>query len=348
MNGDFPFKKWEPIRVALLALLAGSLVIGPTLGQARGASPPPGERVVRIAVGRALSEAPYFDLQRYADKYKFTVKIVDIFDFAGKTRALLRGAADVATIGFPNVAELASQRAPSVAVIAGGWWGQQWLVVRRGSGIIAWSHLAEKTVGSPPGSYAQIAFRVAAQVNGVLDRIKQVNTTFGASTEEEALRRGSYDAVVFFSPFVEQWVLDGVAEFPTFGLKDSPLGSASGLLVAGRKLVKDDRPLGEDFVRAVVDMMRDIRANPDIWQKIVEKVTGVRSDVAKLAVQHGCVWYNIQLSTLQTMARIAPDFGVTLVDSSSYIVKDYVDLSFLRKVTGESDFKLTHTAPCAP
>ncbi len=334
-------------KILMVSLVGMALTMGGNMEMSH-AAPTPGQRVVRIAVGRALSEAPYFDLQRYADKYNFNVQVVDIIDFAGKMRALLRGSADVATIGFPNVAELAAQRAPDVAVISGGWWGQQWLVVRKGSGIVAWSHLAGKTVGSPPGSYAQIAFRVAAQSNGVLDRIRQLNTTFSASTEEEALRRGSYDAVVFFSPFVEQWVIDGVAEVPPFGLKDSPLGSASGLIVAGRKLLRQDRALGEDFVRAVVDMMRDIQKSPEIWQKIVEKVTGVRSDVAKLAVQRGCVGYNVQISTLKRMAEIAPDFGVTLVNASPYVVKDYVDLSFLRKVTGESEFRLTHAAPCAP
>jgi ABC-type nitrate/sulfonate/bicarbonate transport system substrate-binding protein len=303
--------------------------------------------VVRLAAAKELHEAPYFELQKYADKYGFKVKVVELPSFADKGRALQNGDVDAALLGMPNIVQFAESGAKDVKVMSGGWWGQQWLVAKKDSGIQSWEDLAGKTIGSPPGSYAQIVWQVGLKEHNLSEKVKQTNTTFDPTTIHQALKDGAYDGVIFFAPSTDEWAAEGLSYYPTTNfLQDTALGSSSGFVIGGKRLV-DDPGLATKFMKAVIDMQNAMNSDHAAWAEIVAAARGVKPEVAKAAVERGCMGYNVEVDAIKRFAALAPDFGVTKQNTESS-VGQYIDLGPLKSATGASEDELTKPAACAP
>jgi ABC-type nitrate/sulfonate/bicarbonate transport system substrate-binding protein len=310
-------------------------------------SAPAEQPVVRLAAAKELHEAPYFELQKYADKYGIKIEVIELPSFADKGRALQNGDVDAALLGLPNIVQFAEAGASDIKVLTGGWWGQQWLVAKEGSGIQTWDDLAGKTIGSPPGSYAQIVWQVGLEGHELSEKVEQTNTTFDPTTIEQALNDGAYDGVIFFAPSTDAWVDEGLAYYPeTNFLQDTDLGSATGFLLGGEKLANDSE-LATNLVKAVVDMQADMNGDHAAWADIVAAARGVSPEVAAAAVERGCMGHNVEVDVIKQFAAIAPDFGVTK-ESTESTIDQYIDLGPLATATGASEEELTQPADCAP
>jgi NitT/TauT family transport system substrate-binding protein len=177
------------------------------------------------------------------------------------------GAANVAVYGAIGAAEIAP-RGGDIAIVGPALNNHGRWLVRDNSGIRTPKDLVGKTIAAL--SEASDTFRqarLAALLNGI-DLKKDTRLVFGSPTANIALfERGDADAVITIEPTATRLVARGAREIARTGdLWHAATNDAAPLFLVGlaahRPWAQQNRPVLSALGNVLVDIHRDLRANP--------------------------------------------------------------------------------------
>jgi len=329
-------------RIAAALLLIAAMMLLTVAGHDRTARAQGGKKVVRMASARGVIFYPLWGIGPFADKYGIHAEMIPIMTNADQQRALQTGDADVATQGYANPAIMAEQNVNNVKIISGLYLGGQNLIMRKEVEIKSWKELEGKKIGRAPGTFAQVLFILAAQVNGVdISKINLVNVTAVGPAELQALKNGDLDGLVMFTPTVDRAVVEGYAYYPAccdIG-STAKFGARNQLLAANTDFLKD-RETAVKFLKAYLDAEKYYLQNRDKAIEVATQYTGVSKDVVEEALKHATLEHRVDVQTAIEIAKEGPKFGFTKTDVSGSVAS-YFDLSYLSEATGEPIDRLT-------
>jgi len=295
-----------------------------------------GKKLVRMASARGVIFYPLWGIGPFAEKYGIQAEMIPIMTNADQQRALQTGGADVATQGYANPAIMAEQNVSNVKIVSGLYLGGQNLIMRKGVELKNWKDLEGKKIGRAPGTFAQVLFVLAAEVNGVdISKINLVNVTAVGTAELQALKNGDLDGLVMFTPTVDRAVVEGYAYYPAccdIG-STAKFGARNQLLAANTDFLKD-RDTAVKFLKAYLDAEKYYLQNRDKAVEVATQYTGVSKEVVGEALKHATLEHRVDIQTAIEIAKEGPKFGFTKTDVSGS-VGSYFDLSYLSEATGQ-------------
>jgi sulfonate transport system substrate-binding protein len=292
-------------------------------------------QTVRIATSRGVNFVSLWGMGPFAEKQGLRIEMIDAVTNADQQRAIQVGGAEVASLGYQSPAVMAEQGVAGLKIIAGLYLGGQNLIMRKGVELRAWKDLEGKKIGRAPGTYAQVLFILAAQLNDVdVSKINLVNITAVGTAELQALKNGDLDGLVLFSPTVDRGVVDGYAYYPPCcDISSTRKFGGRNQLLAGSASFLRDRAMVVRFLKAYVDAQQFYMGDRNRAMEVIGQYTGVGRDVIAEALKHATWDYRVDIPTAVAVAKEGPNFGFTKTDMSAK-VEDYFDLSYLSEVTG--------------
>jgi ABC-type nitrate/sulfonate/bicarbonate transport system substrate-binding protein len=294
--------------------------------------------IIKITASRNAA-APIWNLSNISTKFGFDVEMSVLVTYAEQARAAQSGQTTAATCGIDTMATIADQGVGNLRYIAADQYGGQNLVMRTGVNPVRWSDLEGKTIGVVPGTWARVQFFIALKEGGAdLTKVKFTNVSVGA-TAQEALRQGSVDGVVLFTPQCDQIVVSGIGHYPErLDIGSSSLGNANSGLLATTEFLADTS-LAANFMKAYLHSMEEIR-DPKLFKTLVMQVTGVSEAVAETSMRNQVFSEKIDVSAIAGAAKLGPEFGFTKTDTSNRVER-LIDFGPLMSASGKSREELT-------
>jgi ABC-type nitrate/sulfonate/bicarbonate transport system substrate-binding protein len=323
-------------RIATALILTAALMLLAMAAHDAAVGAQGGKKLVRMASARGVIFYPLWGIGPFAEKYGIQTEMIPIMTNADQQRALQTGGADVATQGYANPAIMAEQNVSNVKIVSGLYLGGQNLIMRKGVELKNWKDLEGKKIGRAPGTFAQVLFVLAAEVNGVdISKINLVNVTAVGTAELQALKNGDLDGLVMFTPTVDRAVVEGYAYYPAccdIG-STAKFGARNQLLAANTDFLKD-RDTAVKFLKAYLDAEKYYLQNRDKAVEVATQYTGVSKEVVGEALKHATLEHRVDIQTAIEIAKEGPKFGFTKSDVSGN-VGSYFDLSYLSEATGQ-------------
>ena len=328
--------------MAGVAIPVATVVLALALIGAGAEAQQPEKKLVRIATARAVNFVALWGIGPFADKYGLRVQMVDAVTNADQQRSIQVGGAEVASLGYASPAIMAEQNVGNIKVISGIYLGGQNLIMRKGVELRSWKDLEGKKIGRAPGTFAQVLFILAAQVNNVdMSKVNLVNVTAVGTAELQALKNGDLDGLVLFSPTIDRAVVEGYGYYPPCCDISSTekFGGVNQILGANTDFLKD-RTTVVNFLKAFVEAKDYYSQNRDKAVEVISQYTGVGKDVINEALKHATWEYRVDIPTAIAIAKEGPKFGFTKADMSDKVAA-YFDLSYLAEATGKPTDQLT-------
>ena len=328
--------------MAGVAIPAATVVLALALIGAGAEAQQPEKKLVRIATARAVNFVALWGIGPFADKYGLRVQMVDAVTNADQQRSIQVGGAEVASLGYASPAIMAEQNVGNIKVISGIYFGGQNLIMRKGVELRSWKDLEGKKIGRAPGTFAQVLFILAAQVNNVdMSKVNLVNVTAVGTAELQALKNGDLDGLVLFSPTIDRAVVEGYGYYPPCCDISSTekFGGVNQILGANTDFLKD-RTTVVNFLKAFVEAKDYYSQNRDKAVEVISQYTGVGKDVINEALKHATWEYRVDIPTAIAIAKEGPKFGFTKADVSDKVAA-YFDISYLAEATGKPIDQLT-------
>lgn len=262
--------------------------------------------------------------------------LVNFKQFAEVERAFQSRQIDVASMGYQNLAQMVGSGFTEFKAIAGVYTGAEHITVRSGADITSWQDLAGKRIGIPPNSFVEMLFRSGAEENGLNMKDVEIEPFPGAGPPMlAALKKGDIDAMVAWEPNSAKSVVQGIGEYPkNFDLQQGSIGKATGLLYATNELIQRNKPAVESLVRCLKERTDYLEADVDEWVKVLRTNTGLSQKVAETAIKTGDMDIKLYKDSAQKIIQTFAENG--LLKDVSGEVPEYLDYSFLEKVTGNS------------
>lgn len=296
----------------------------------------PAPATITVGVYREISEAFLWNIGTEAAKYNITVKFSELGSYPEQIQGLTKGSADIVIASAPQVAGLASDGITNLKAVVGYGVAGQNLVAHTGVTITGWKDLEGKKVCAPYSTGTGIIAKIAMLEGGVnLDNVTLVQSGFTGTAELQLLASGGCDVLGYWSPVIDQAVIDGTGAYnPAIDINKTTIGAQNGMMVAGPRLL-GDKALLVNFLKAFVASLEATKADTNLWASVAGEVTGAKPDVIAEALKHQALNYGIDVASIKAAAKYGPQFGYAKTDAGDAVMNN-VDLSFLAEATGKS------------
>jgi ABC-type nitrate/sulfonate/bicarbonate transport system substrate-binding protein len=274
-----------------------------------------------------------------AKKYGVDVEVVPMRRYGDVQLALATGQVQFGSFGYFNIGTMADNNIRNVKIIAGNSTGGQGLILRKGlnAKIKRWKDLEGHKIGLAPNGAASILFLSLLKSNKVdIDKVTQVSFPGMGPEAVRALQTGDVDGLVTWEPTNARAVLEGIAEYSTLKLEESPTGNINGAFAVNSDFAAKNPEAVVGVLKALVETTNELNKNHDEWIKLASAKTGVEPAVVKTAIGHLSIYYDIPVAKIKTLLDVLAEYGLTKSNHSAE-VPQYVDFSYLQKATGKSN-----------
>jgi NitT/TauT family transport system substrate-binding protein len=236
-------------------------------------------------------------------------------------------------------------RSKNIKIISGVNNGGAVLVARKGSGIYAVKDLAGKVAAIPTkGSTNEISLRLLLEQAGLKVTTDTSGVQLIAMAPADtlvAMKQKQVDVTLLPEPWGTQIVNEGIGDIVADWNKIPPNDGNYPLtvLVANNSFLEEHRDLAKAAIRANLDAITYMQRNPDETVKIVggelKELTGkgLPGDLIKAALNHLSLTADIDITTLESMARVAIEAGyIKDLDKKSPDLSGLLDLSLLQEL----------------
>lgn len=295
---------------------------------------------VRLAEIYQIHGAQTFDpfFVKQAEKYGISVEVIPMKRYGDVQLALATGAVEFGVLGFFNIGTMADNNIENIKIIAGSSIGGQGLICRKqiNANIKNWKDLESLKVGVAPNGSAHNIFRTLVVENGAnLDKITQVNFPGMGPEAVQSLKNGDIDCLLSWEPTNARAVVEGIAEYSSLKLEESPTGNINGAFAVTTTFAAKNPEATLNMVRAVIEATDRLNADHDLWIRLAAAKTGASADVVKVAIEHLTIIYDIPEAKTKAFMDLMAKFGATKKNYRDAVPR-YVDYSYLEKATGKS------------
>jgi NitT/TauT family transport system substrate-binding protein len=273
-----------------------------------------------------------------AKKYGVDVEVVPMRRYGDVQLALATGQVQFGSFGYFNIGTMADNAIQNVKIIAGNSTGGQGLILRKGlnAKIKHWKDLEGHKIGLAPNGAASILFLSLLKANHVdTNKVTQVSFPGMGPEAVRALQTGDVDGLVTWEPTNARAVLEGIAEYSTLKLEESPTGNINGAFAVNADFAAKNPEAVVGVLKALVETTNDLNKNHDEWVKLAAAKTGVEPAVVNTAIEHLSIYYDIPEAKIKVLLDILAEYGLTK-NNHRGDVPQYVDFSYLEKATGKS------------
>lgn len=273
-----------------------------------------------------------------AKKYGLDVEVVPMRRYGDVQIALATGQVQFGAFGYFNIGSMADNNIHNVKLIAGNSTGGQGLILRKGlsAKVKKWKDLEGLKIGIAPGGASSVLFLSLLKSNGVdIAKVKQVSFPGMGPEAVRALQTGDVDGLVTWEPTNARAVVDGIAEYSTLKLEESPSGNINGALAVNTDFAAQHPDAVVNIVKTLVETTDYLNKNHDEWIKLAAAKTGVEPPVVKTAIDHLSIYYEIPVAKTKTLLSILAEYGLTKKNYSD-VAPQYIDFSYLEKATGKT------------
>jgi ABC-type nitrate/sulfonate/bicarbonate transport system substrate-binding protein len=295
---------------------------------------------VRLAQIYQIHGAQMFDpfFVEKAEKYGISVEVVPMKRYGDVQLALATGGVEFGVLGFFNIGTMADNNIENIKIIAGSSIGGQGLVCRKqiNAKITNWKDLETLKVGVAPNGSAHNIFRTLIVQNGAdLRKVIQVDFPGMGPEAVQSLRTGDIDCLLSWEPTDARAVVDGIAEYSSLKLEESPTGNINGAFAVNTDFASKHPEATLNMVRASVEATTQLNGDHDLWIRLASAKTGVSAAVVKMAIEHLTITYDIPEAKTKAFMDLMAKFGATKKNYRD-VVPRYIDYSYLEKATGKT------------
>jgi NitT/TauT family transport system substrate-binding protein len=295
---------------------------------------------VRLAEIYQIHGAQMFDpfFVKETAKYGIGVEVVPVKRYGDVQLALATGSVEFGVLGFFNIGTMADNNIENIKIIAGSSIGGQGLVCPKqiNAKLKHWKDLEGLKVGVAPNGSAHNIFRtLIAENGGDLSKVTQVDFPGMGPEAVQSLRIGDIDCLLSWEPTNARAVVDGIADYSSLKLEESPTGNINGAFATNTDFAAKYPEATLNMVRAGVEATNQLNADHDLWIRLASAKTGVSADVVKTAIDHLTIIYDIPEAKTKAFMDLMSKFGATKKNYRD-VVPHYIDYSYLEKVTGKT------------
>ena len=295
---------------------------------------------VRLAEIYQIHGAQMFDpfFVKEAEKYGISVEVVPMKRYGDVQLALATGGVEFGVLGFFNIGTMADNNIENIKIIAGSSIGGQGLVCRKqiNARITHWKDMETLKVGVAPNGSAHNIFRTLVSQNGAdLRKVTQVDFPGMGPEAVQSLRNGDIDCLLSWEPTNARAVVDGIADYSSLKLEESPTGNINGAFAVNTDFAAKHPEATLNMVRAGVEATSQLNDDRDLWIRLATAKTGVSAEVVKTAIEHLTIIYEIPEAKTKAFMDLMAKFGATKKNHRE-VVSRYIDYSYLEKVTGKT------------
>ena len=271
----------------------------------------------------------------FLDAGRVAVELVQFRQFAEVGRALQAGEIQVAAFGYQNAGIYLDAGFTDFAFVAGISSGGQSITEAKGVALKAWSDLAGKKIGVPPNSFVELRLKTSLRQAGVkLDQVNFVSFPGAGPPMLAALRNRDIDAMAVWEPLNAQAAADGSGQYSALDLRLTDTGGITSVLGVRRSWAAGQQATVRDIVAALVKATDHFGKDRGAWRTSVIEITGLKPEVAELAMGHGSMDYRLPLKQGQAVLRSFAEAGLLKADHSAAAAAHY-DYSALEAATGK-------------
>jgi len=273
-----------------------------------------------------------------AKKYGLDVEVVPMRRYGDVQLALATGQVQFGAFGYFNIGAMADNGIHNVKIIAGNSTGGQGLILRKGlnSKVKKWKDLEGLKIGLAPGGASSALFLSLLKSNDVdIAKVTQVSFPGMGPEAVRALQTGDLDGLVTWEPTNARAALEGIAEYSTLKLEESPSGNVNGALAVNTDFAAQHPEVVVNMVKTLVETTDYLNKNHEEWVKLAAAKTGVEPRVINTALDHLSIYYEIPVAKTKTLLSILAEYGLTKKNYSDEAMQ-YIDFTYLEKATGKS------------
>ena len=325
------------MRVSPTARVAGGL-LGVALALAAIVfSARPGAAQVPVKVGY-LNEPFNINVAKLADfvdAKKVAIELVPFRQFAEVGRALQAGEIQVAAFGYQNAGIFLDAGFTDFTLLAGISAGGQSITQGKGVALKSWSDLSGKKIGVPPNSFVELRLKASLKKAGVNpSQVSFVSFPGAGPPMLAALKNKDVDAIAVWEPLNAQAQADGFGEYAPLDLRLTETGGVTSLLGVRASWAAANQAVVREIVAGLVKATEHYTKDRAAWRAQVIEVTGLKPDVAELAMGRGGMDYRLMLKEGQAVLKTFAEAGLLKADHSAAAAKHF-DYSHLEAVTGK-------------
>ena len=280
---------------------------------------------------------PWYALEKgIFEKYGLKVNLIQISGSSKAMSALISG--DVSICQMSGNAVINAVAAGKDAVMIAGIYNTYPAVLVARPEIKTVDDLRGKKIGTDAVSSAsEVATRLALQKMGLQPGIDVNVIEVGTEPDRvAAFRAGQIDAMLTTAPYLHQLRADGVSVLFDFGKVGLPYVHTS--LITTRKFIQENRPVVLNFMKAIIESISLMKADPAGTQEVLAKYIGL--DPVADAADLSDAYDNIILPLIQDVPYPNPDGLQTLItftiesntDAAGITPEQLVDLSILKEL----------------
>lgn len=261
--------------------------------------------------------------------------------FADVQRALQAGEIDIAVMGPQNLGQMVDAGYTSFKAIAGVDTGGEHITLGKGVTVNSWKDFAGKKVGIPPNSFVDMLFRAGATEGGLnMDDVEVVSFPGAGPAMLSALKDGAIDVMVAWETNNAQAKADGFGDYSSVvDLQQGKIGKQTSVMYATDDAIKSKPKAVQALVDCLVQRTKELSSDVDAWKSVALEKTGVKPEVADIAVTQVAMDAKLYVNSLREVIRTFAEHG--LIEDSSDQVDGMIDWSFLKKATGKTQEELS-------
>lgn len=299
---------------------------------------------VTHAAGYVALDQGYFQKQ-FGDNVKINVQAFD--NGSDFSTALATNQIDIGYVG-PGPSTNQYVKSKNFKVISGSNNGGAVLVAGKDSGITTVKDLVGKTVAIPTkGSTNEISLRLLLEQEG----LKVTTDTTGVQIIARApadtlltMRQKEVDATLIPEPWGTQMEKEGIGKIIVDWNKIPPNNGDYPLtiMVASDKFLSEHKDLAKKAIKANLEGIEFIKANPDKAYESINKQLkelsgkGMEIELIKAALSRCNLTSDVSIQAIEDMAKVSIDAGyIKNVKKDELNLSQFVDLSLLEEVKKE-------------
>jgi NitT/TauT family transport system substrate-binding protein len=274
-------------------------------------------------------------LADFVDTKKVAIELVPFRQFAEVGRALQAGEIQVAAFGYQNAGIFLDAGFTDFTLVAGISSGGQSITQGKGVILKTWADLSGKKIGVPPNSFVELRLKASLKKAGVNpSQVSFVSFPGAGPPMLAALKNKDVDAIAVWEPLNAQAQADGFGEYAGLDLRLTETGGVTSLLGVRSSWAAANPAAVREIVAGLVKSTEHFNKDKAAWRAQVIEVTGLKPDVAELAMGRGGMDYRLMLKEGQAVLKTFAEAGLLKADHSAAAAKHY-DYSHLEAVTGK-------------
>ena len=315
--------------------IGGVLAAATLLAVAVSAPPVHAQTAVKVGYLKEPFNINVVKLADFVDAKRVAIELVPFRQFAEVGRALQSGEIQVAAFGYQNAGIFLDAGFTDFTLLAGISSGGQSITQGKGTVLKSWNDLAGKKIGVPPNSFVELRLKASLKKAGVNpSQVSFVNFPGAGPPMLAALKNKDVDAIAVWEPLNAQAQADGFGEYSALDLRLTETGGVTSLLGARSSWATANPAPVREIVAGLVRATEHFNKDKAAWRTQVIEVTGLKPDVAELAMGHGVMDYRLMFKEGQAVLKTFAEAGLLKADHSAAAAKHY-DYSYLEAVTGK-------------